>query len=48
MLAGKARAYLSEAHIMCSTLGQAPYPQTLDQAGKACQGTNALAHYKNS
>ncbi len=38
MFASKARAYLSEAPLMYSTLSQAPHPQTLDKAGKACQG----------
>ncbi len=33
---------------MCSTLaGSWPYPQTLDQAGKACQGQTLLAYSEN-
>ncbi len=39
MLASNAKAYPSEAPFRCSTLGHSrPYSQTLDQAGKACQG----------
>jgi hypothetical protein len=34
MFAAKARPYLSEAPWVSSL----PYPQTLDKAGKACQG----------
>ncbi len=40
MLTGKAGAYPSEAPFRCSSLGvgSLPHPQTLDLAGKACQG----------
>ena len=44
MFAGKAGAYPSEA-----TQGYAPdlTHETLDSAGKACQGQKTLAYYKN-
>jgi len=44
MLAGKDGAYPSGAlsgaplKVLHSTVGRWPYPQTLDLAGKACQG----------
>jgi hypothetical protein len=38
MFASKAKAYLSEATVRTSILGQGRhYPQILDWAGKACQ-----------
>ncbi len=38
MFASKATAYINEARLRCFfTLGNAPGPQILDQAGKTCQ-----------
>jgi hypothetical protein len=33
--------------VIHSRVGPWPYSQTLDLAGKACQGTNTLAYYEN-
>jgi hypothetical protein len=38
MFTGKAGAYPSGAPVLPPKVGPWPYPQTLDQAGKACQG----------
>jgi len=47
LFAGKTGAYPSEEPLRCSTLGYVPdLTQTLDKAGKACQG-QTLAYYKN-
>jgi hypothetical protein len=33
--------------VLHSRVGSWPHPQILDLAGKACQGQNTLAYYKN-
>jgi hypothetical protein len=34
--------------VLYSRVGSWPHPQTLDEAGKACQGQNTLPYYVNS
>jgi hypothetical protein len=46
MFAGKAGAYPSESPLGDSRVDSWPYQQTLNKAGKACQGQNTLAYSK--
>jgi hypothetical protein len=46
MVAGKSGAYPSE-EVLQSRVGSRLHPQTLDSAGKACQG-QTLAYYEKA